>query len=528
MENDKPPQGSAEAKSKFLANMSDEIRKAMKNILNYSDLIKKTGLNVKQTEHIDAIHSNARKLSWIVNDMLDFSQLESGEVKLQSIDFNLEYLINDVFKKTVEQKKDRPVDTYIDIHKDVLRNLIGDPTRLRQVLVNLLSNAFKFTSEGAIGIIVSNAPGDGAGESQEVVLNIEVKDSGQGIPKEQQKSIFELSDQGELSKSWEYGGTGLGLVICKLIVEAMGGTIAAESEEGQGSAFVITLPFKKGVSLRDLKINPLARGELDGKKAIVVDDNEIARKILNKCCESIGIKPILITASPNAVLQMLDDLSDDEGTPDLILCDIMMPEMDGYEMARRIRTNDKYKNIKMIAVTSAVRIGDARNAQESGFDGFLPKPVFLDELAKIITTVLGDKRKDRTIVTRHMAEELNFKGTKVLIIEGGGPDQKLVEECLDEMGCEGELVPNGQKAIECLKERTYDLCLMDFPIFQAEGAKVVTAIKEVSLNMPVVVLLTTDGTMHRTECLGAGVDDFLVKPVDMVGLKRVIKRFGKD
>jgi CheY-like chemotaxis protein len=510
--------------------MSNEIQKAMKDILSYSDLIKQTHLNEKQQGFIDAIYAGAHKLSWIINDILDLSQIESGKVEIQSIDFNLEYLINDVFKKTVAKKKGRPVDTYIDIAKDVSRNLVGDPTRLRQILANLLSHAFKNTLKGEVGIIVNQSSGNAAGDTAKdhtVRLTIVVKDSGSGIPQSKRDSIFELQSQDDPSKSWAYGGTGLGLSICKLIVEAMGGTISVTSEEGQGSAFNMEIPFKTGRALRDREVYPLTRDELVGKKAIIVDDNEISRKVLNKCCHSMGLEPVLITSSPQAVLDMLEDMAADDYVPDVILCDLMMPEMDGYELAKRVRINEKFKDIKLIAVTSAVRIGSARSAEESGFNGFLPKPVFLDELAKVIATVLGDKRKESTIVTRHMAEEMKFTGTKVLVIGEKGSDQRLVENCLEVMDCERDFVANGQAALECLSEKIYDLCLLDSSVYQTEGAELVRIIKEISRNLPTIVLLSEDMLGHREECLNAGVDDFIIKPVDMVGLKRIIQRYGK-
>jgi CheY-like chemotaxis protein len=206
----------------------------------------------------------------------------------------------------------------------------------------------------------------------------------------------------------------------------------------------------------------------------------------------------------------------------------MMPEMDGYEMVQLVRNKAKCQDIKTIAVTSAVHVGSARNAQESGFSGFLPKPVFLDELAKVITTVLGDKRENKTIVTRHMAEELKFQGTKVFIIESKAKDRELIEECLQVMECEKDFVTNGHQAIECLKENIYDLCLLDFCIFEEEGSEIVRTIKEVSRNMPTIAVLTADMEKHRSECLYAGIDDFIIKPVDMTSLKRIIKRYGKS
>ena len=524
-----PSNSTPQAKSKFLVNMSNELQKSMKDILSYSDLIRQTSLDEKQRGFIDAIYISAQKLSWIINDILDLSQVETGRIDVQSINFNLEYLINDVFKQTVAKKKDRPVDTYIDIDKDVPRNLVGDPTRLRQILANLLGNAFKNTSKGEVGIIVSQSrEGAPAAGSNAIRLLFVVKDSGSGIPKSKRDTIFDLQNQDDPSKSWAYGGTGLGLSICKLIVEAMDGTISVVSDEGKGSAFNVEISFKTGQSLRDREVYPLTRDELVGKKAIIVDDNEISRKVLNKCCHSMGIETVLITSSPKAVLDMLEDLAEDDYVPDVILCDLMMPEMDGFELAKRIRINDKFRGVKLIAVTSATRVGSAHRAEESGFNGFLPKPVFLDELAKVIATVMGDKRKESTIITRHMAEEIKFTGTKVLVVGEKGPDMRLVDNCLEVMDCERDFVASGQEAVEFLNEKIYDLCLLDYSVFRGEGAEVVRIIKEISRNMPVTVLLPADKQEHREECLNAGVGDFVVKPVDMISMKRIIQRYRKQ
>jgi len=519
-------QVSEQAKGQFLAAMSREIQNAMTNVLKHSDFVKKTGLSAEQIEHVDAISANAQRLSWIVNDILDFCRLEIGNIELQSIEFNLEYLINDIFKKGIEQKKDRPIDTYIDIDKNVPLNLIGDPTRFRQVLANLLSNAFKFTLEGQIGIIVRLANLDKVEQAGKVPLRIIIKDSGEGIPQTKMESIFEFQTHSDLSKSWEYGGTGLGLSMCKLVVEAMEGTITIHSEEEKGSEFILMLPFQKGESPAQTCIYPLTREELVGKKAIIVDDNEIARKILNKCCQTMGIKPLLLSASPKAVLQMLDDLSEAGETPDLILCDIMMPEMDGYELARRIRANEKYKDIKMIAVTSAMRVGEARNAQKSGFNGFLPKPVFLDELAKVIATVLGDQRSDGSIVTRHMAEELNLKGTKILAVASIPSDQKSIEDCCVAIGCQIRSVSTNTEVLEVLSSEPWDLCLIDSQMF-SENADIVRAIKDMGGDLPLVVMVSGELKDERSHFLGLGIDDVLGKPIDMIGLKRVIMCYRK-
>jgi CheY-like chemotaxis protein/anti-sigma regulatory factor (Ser/Thr protein kinase) len=517
-----------EAKTKFLAGMSNAIQRSMKNILKCRDLLKGTSLDPEQTQYIDSIYTDAHKLSWVVNDILDFCRLDIGKVELQSVNFNIEYLINDIFRKAVDQKKDHPVDTYIDIAKDVPRELVGDPTRLRQVLSNLLSNAFKYTQQGEIGIIVHCLSRANPAPGEEISLRISVKDSGKGIPHGQQDAIFEFHGREDPASSWEYGGTGLGLSICKLIIETMGGTITVDSAQGKGCEFIMTVPFRSGQSLREKGIYPLSRKELIGKKAVIVDDNEIARKILNKCCETLGMDVVLISSSPREVLQLLDDSLINGDTPDLILCDLMMPEMDGYNLARTIRANDGFCGVKLIAVTSAVRVGGAHSAQVCGFNGFLPKPVFLDELAKVIAMVLATQQEDGPIVTRHMVEEMEVKDAKILVIMGADAGQKNISESLLSLDCEADFVSNGQAALGFLREKIYNMCLMDQDIFQEEGTQIVQVIKEVSRNVPVIVILPKDTPEQRSKCLDAGVDDFIAKPVDLMNLKRLISRYSGD
>jgi two-component system sensor histidine kinase/response regulator len=525
MANDQQPDDLAGVKSQFLAHMSREIQQSMKDIMAHADLMKKTDLSARQSEHIEAIVISAGHLSWVVNDILDFSQLESGEIQLQCIEFNLEYLINDVLKKAAEKRSNPAVELYVDIAQDVPCHLEGDPTRLRQVLVNLLSNAFKFTSQGRVGILVCHQTD--AGSAGKVHLRIVVKDTGKGIAADRLKSIFDPRVQDGAIISWEHGGMGLGLKVCGLIVDAMGGKITADSREGRGSKFVVELTFKEAASVSRKRMYPLTREELVGKRAIIVDDNEIARKILNKCCETMGIKVLLMSASPKAVLHMLHDLSEDGEDPDLVLCDIMMPEMDGYELARRIRANGRFKDIKMVAVTSAMRVGEARNAQKSGFNGFLPKPVFLDELAKIIGAVLGDRREGGAIITRHMAEEIGLEKVDILVVESRVSGRALLEECLEALGCTSKIVTNSVDAVEGLKVKRYDICLVDYDALQ-DSEEETRMIKAAGGPMPVVALVTEETKQDRADLLRTGADDFLVKPVDMVSLKKIVTRYRKN
>ncbi|MCK5581489.1 MAG: response regulator [Candidatus Omnitrophica bacterium] len=514
-------------KSAFLANMSHEIRTPMNSVLGFSKLLKKTGLNQKQEEYLKFILSGGEALLTVIDDILDISRAEANKIELEVIDFDLSYLLNDVVKMITMKSFDyEKIYTYVDIDSDVPVSLKGDPTRLRQILINLLGNALKFTHQGAVGILVSLVKPIGP-VNNSFKLQFCVKDTGIGISKDKVDAIFEPFTQSDTSTTREYGGAGLGLSICNFLVALMGGEIWVESEEGKGSEFIFTVNLEKGEDVSGKEVFPLKEGDLKGLKIIIVDDNEIARKISTQCCESIGMEIVSVDDSAHSVLDRLDKIESEGDMPELVLCGLCM---DGYELVEKIRANEKLKGIKMIAVTAYSEIGEADIAEDKGFDGYLPQPLIAEELAKVISTILGDKREEKTIVTRHMAEELSCKGTTVLVVEDIMSNLILIKKYFDDLGCDGDYVNNGQEAIDKLKadRDKYDLVLMDIQMPVMGGLEATQIIRnEISKDIPIIALTAAVLAKDRERYVATGMNGFLAKPVDTEKLRDMIFKYRR-
>ena len=361
------------------------------------------------------------------------------------------------------------------------------------------------------------------------MLRFAVKDTGLGISQDSVEHIFEPFHQADTSITRRFGGSGLGLSIVKSIIGAMGGKIWVNSEEGKGSEFIFTLKLQKGVSVGQKEIYPLEVEKVAGLKVFIVDDDPISRKILKKFCDSLKMKVVAVEYTGFAVIKELNKLDKQKNLPDLILTDIRMVGMSGFEMIERIRADKRYTGIKIITLSSEAYPGQANKAGTKGADGYLSKPFNNPELVKVITTVFGDKREKGQIVTRHMANEFSCKGIKVLVVEDNKPNQMLMQEYSKELGCESEFTENGQKAIEKLKEgNTYNLILMDLhmPVMGGvEASKIIR--KEVDKDIPIIALTAAVLKEDRESAEAAGMNGFLTKPIDIDDLKRKIIKYGR-
>jgi PAS domain S-box-containing protein len=509
------------AKSQFLANMSHEIRTPMNGIIGFAALLENMDLTEQQREYVKIICSSGTHLLGIIDDILDISKFDAGKLKLESIEFNLDYLCHDVLKMLLPKIQDSNIRTYVDISADVPCDLKGDPTRMRQVLVNLLGNAVKFTTEGEIGIHIRRDLS--VAQEGYASLRISVKDTGIGIDKEKQKDLFNAFTQADESTTRRYGGTGLGLTICKAIVEAMGGTLWVESEKGKGSEFILTIPFLLSKRAETEGIVPLRRKALMGKRVIIVDDNEENITLMKEFCESVGL---CVSATFLGSKTALSALLDSKETADILLIDIMMPGGSGLDMAKKIRSAQNLRSIKMIAITSDVRIGTARGAHEYGFDGYLPKPISKDELLNVIVTVLGDLRTEGPVVTRHLAEELQCKGVRILVAEDNVINCALLREFFTMLGSSADFTHDGAHAIQKLRESTYDLCLMDINMPVMSGLEATRVIRaEISKDFPVIALSAAVLAEDKEKAYEAGMSDYLMKPITFESVKNIILKW---
>ncbi|OGX34708.1 MAG: hypothetical protein A3C36_05295 [Omnitrophica WOR_2 bacterium RIFCSPHIGHO2_02_FULL_52_10] len=516
----------AKAKSTFLANMSHEIRTPMNAIVGFCDLLQKTPLDHAQKDYVHVLKSSGELLCSVINGILDFSKLESGHMTLEAIDFDMRYLIKNILAIATTRINKRTIRTYVDIEKDLPPYFKGDPTKLRQVLLNLVSNALKFTSQGEIRVIVRKEAGSPGGG---MALRFTVKDTGVGIAPDSLKHIFQPFQQADTSTTRKYGGTGLGLTISKSIVELMGGKIWVVSQVGKGSEFSFIVKLREGESVVQKEIYPLLPAKLAGVKVLIVDDNQISRKILTQFCESWKMEILAVERTGPGALEALNKLHRQKNTPALILSDVRMEGMSGYELVEKIRADKQYKDIKIITVSSEASSGEARNAQAKGFDGYLPKPIEHLELLKVIVTVLGDKRKGGSIVTQHMANEVGCKGIKVLIAEDNKPNQMLMREYCKLLGCESDFAHNGQEAINKLKEgHVYDLILMDLHMPVLGGLESTAVIrKEVNKDIPIIALTAAVLEEDRKNAEAVGINDFLSKPINIDDLREKIIQYGR-
>ncbi len=510
------------AKSDFLANMSHEIRTPLNAVLGFSDLLSDTPMTNIQRDYVDTVKESGKLLLALISDILDFSKIESGQIHLEHIDFNLKNLVEDVLRISRPKVTDKKIELYYHYDDKVPTNFVGDPTRVRQIILNLLNNAIKFTQKGDIGVRVSPAERkiqEDSSANGVCTIQISVKDTGIGIPNEKQEVIFETFTQADSSTTRRYGGTGLGLAITRALVEKMDGTIWVESELGKGSDFMFTLNLKESDPSAFADISPVQAEELKGKKVFIIDDNENARRLIRTFCLKAGLQ--VISESPSAT-QGFHELQRTENMPDLILSDIMMPDMDGYEFARQVRSKD-FESVKLVAVSSDASPGSARQAKESGFDAFMTKPITEKAFINILKTVLGDMRSDGQIVTTHMAEELMTGKIKVLVAEDNPVNKKLIEIVLRKLGCEGEIVSNGKEAVEKVMTKKYDICLMDIHMPVMSGIEATEEIrKRGNTSLPIIALTADAFKEGKEQCLRAGMNDFLSRPVEPEKLKQKI------
>lgn len=511
------------AKSEFLANMSHEIRTPLNAVIGFSDILSDTQLSGIQKDYVDTIRESGNLLLALIDDVLDFSKIEAKEIQLEDIDFNLRKLVEDVLRIARPKVTSKKIELYYFYDDEVPLLFKGDPTRVRQIILNLLNNAIKFTEKGEIGVSVHPAEIEASeSDTQDKFHNIQisVKDTGIGIPPEKQKIIFNVFTQADSSTTRQFGGTGLGLAICKALVNKMGGKIRVKSEEGKGSVFTFTIKLKESDPSVFAHISPIQADELRDKTVFVVDDNVNARRLIRSFCQKVEMR---VTAEVSSAIDGLRELDSKKELPDLIISDTLMPGMDGFEFAQKIKDNPRFKGIKLVAISSDARPGSAREAKDSGFDAFIIKPVTEKGFVNVIKTVLGDKRAQGQIVTTHLAEELAEGKVKVLVADDNLVNQKLVKILLQKIGCEAEIVSNGEEAVEKAMANEYDVCLMDMHMPVMNGIEATRKIrKKGNLTLPIIALTAAALKEGKEQCLKAGMNDFLTQPVQLNKLKQKI------
>lgn len=506
------------AKSQFLSTMSHEIRTPLNAVIGLSGLLSESDLNEKQKEFSNTIKLSGESLLSIINNILDYSKIESGKLELEHSEFNLRELVELVLDLVSSANKNKKVELSYLMMPSVPEFLVGDSTRIQQVLINLVANAIKFTETGDVSVQISLKEK----HSKSLILQFDVKDTGIGIPEDRKHRLFQSFTQVDASSTRKYGGTGLGLVISKRLVEAMGGEISVVSEVERGSTFTFIIQLKPSARLDNTYKSIL----LDSTKIFVLDDNPINLEILTKQLEKTNAK-IETFDHPSKILELIDTLNE----YDFGVLDMQMPDHDGVEVAKEIRKRWDHKTLPLVLLSSIHELENS--SQKELFDLYLTKPIKQTQLINNLERVFSVTEKSRT-KDRIKNPDTLFPNSdlSILIAEDNLINQKVALKILERIGLTADIAANGELALQMVKTKSYDLVFMDMEMPIMDGIETTQNIREQKDSLPkipIIIAMTANALSgDRERCLEAGMEDFISKPITTDSLKAILKKWFTD